>query len=196
MYGWTGNILRIDLNEKWVTEEKLDSDVARNYLGGRGLGIYFLSRELDPACDPLSPENILVLATGPLTGTRAPTAARAMVTTKSPLTGALTCSNTGGYFPAELKKSGIDLIIFQGCVPEPTYLWIENGQAELRSAVHIWGKTTHETDAALRAETHPSARIASRELSKIGKPSAVKRSHGTSYCAPRPATAAQSVAGG
>lgn len=142
MYGWTGNILRMDLNEKRITEEKLDSDVARNYLGGRGLGIYFLSRELDPACDPLSPENILVLATGPLTGTRAPTAARAMVTTKSPLTGALTCSNTGGYFPADLKKSGIDLIIFQGCAPEPTYLWIENGQAELRSAVHVWGKTT------------------------------------------------------
>jgi aldehyde:ferredoxin oxidoreductase len=134
--------------------------VARNYLGGRGLGIYFLSTELDPACTPLSPENMLILATGPLTGTRAPTAARAMVTTKSPLTNALTCSNTGGYFPAELKKSGIDLIIFQGCAPEPMYLWIENGQAELRPAGHIWGKTTHETDAALRAETHTNARIA------------------------------------
>ena len=160
MYGWTGNILRVDLSEQTVLQEKLDSKVARNYLGGRGLGIYFLSRELDPACNPLSPENILVLATGPLTGTRAPTAARAMVTTKSPLTNALTCSNTGGYFPAELKKSGIDLIIFQGCAPEPMYLWIKNGQAELRPAGHIWGKTTHETDAALRAETHTNARIA------------------------------------
>ena len=78
-----------------------------------------------------------------------------MVTTKSPLTGALTCSNTGGYFPAELKKAGIDLIIFQGRAPEPVYLWIDNGRAELRPAAHIWGKTTHETDAALRAETHP-----------------------------------------
>lgn len=161
MYGWTGNILRVDLNETKIIEEQLDFEVARNYLGGRGLGIYFLTRELDPTCDPLSPENILILATGPLTGTRAPTAARAMVTTKSPLTGALTCSNTGGYFPAELKKAGIDLIIFQGCAPEPIYLWIENGESELRPAVHLWGKTTHETDAALRAETHPKARIAS-----------------------------------
>jgi aldehyde:ferredoxin oxidoreductase len=85
-YGWTGNFLRVDLSQKKVIQEKLDSEVARNYLGGRGLGIYFLSTELDPACNPLSPENMLILATGPLTGTQAPTAARAMVTTKSPLT--------------------------------------------------------------------------------------------------------------
>jgi aldehyde:ferredoxin oxidoreductase len=161
MFGWTGNILRVDLSGQKVSEEKLDPTVARDYLGGRGLGIYYLSKELDPNCAPLSPENILVLATGPLTGTKAPTAARAMVTTKSPLTGALTCSNTGGYFPAELKKAGIDLIIFQGRAPEPVYLWIDNGRAELRPAAHIWGKTTHETDAALRAETHPKVRIAS-----------------------------------
>jgi aldehyde:ferredoxin oxidoreductase len=161
MFGWTGNILRVDLSGKKVSKEKLDPAVAREYLGGRGLGIYYLSKELDPTCNPLSPANILVLATGPLTGTRAPTAARAMVTTKSPLTGALTCSNTGGYFPAEIKKAGLDLLIFQGRAPEPVYLWIDNGRAELRSAAHIWGKTTHDTDAALRAETDPKVRIAS-----------------------------------
>lgn len=161
MYGWTGKILRVDLTTGRVTEESLDRKVAKDYLGGRGLGIFYLSKELDPACDPLSPENMMVIATGPLTGTRAPTAARAMVTTKSPQTGALTCSNTGGYFPAELKKAGVDGIILQGRSPEPVYLWIENGTPELRPAGHIWGKTTHETDAALRAETHEKARIAS-----------------------------------
>ncbi len=161
MHGWTGNILRIDLTRRQVIAQSLDAQVARDYLGGRGLGIYFLLNELDPMCDPLAPENIMVIATGPLTGTPAPTAARAMVNTKSPLTGALTCSNTGGYFPAELKKAGIDLLIIQGRAPQPVYLWIDAGKAVLRSATHLWGHTTHQTDAALRQETHIDARIAS-----------------------------------
>ena len=104
MYGWRGKILRVDLTTRELKEENLDMKAARNYIGGRGLGIYYLNKEVDPQCDPLSPENMMVLATGPLTGTSAPTAARYMVMTKGPLTGALTCSNSGGQFPQGIKK--------------------------------------------------------------------------------------------
>jgi aldehyde:ferredoxin oxidoreductase len=83
-----------------------------------------------------------------------------MVTTKSPLTGAITCSNSGGHFPAELKKAGWDMIVLEGRAAEPVYLWIDGARAELRPAGHLWGKTTHETDDALRAETHAQAKSA------------------------------------
>ena len=84
----------------------MDPQIAKAYIGGRGLGIYFMSKEVEPTCDPFSGANKLILATGPLTGTRAPTGARYMVMTQSPLTGALTCSNSGGHFPTELKRAG------------------------------------------------------------------------------------------
>lgn len=115
--------------------------MARDYIGGRGFGIFTMLAELDPNCDPLGPENILIMATGPLTGTRAPTGARYMVMTKSPLTGAITCSNSGGNFPAMLKKSGIDMIVFKGKASEPVCLWINAGSTQLRPAIHLWVKT-------------------------------------------------------
>ena len=160
MYGWCGRILRVDLSSGKITAEALDPGVARNYIGARGFGIYYLRREVDPACDPLGPHNKLVMAAGPLTGTPAPTGARYVVTTKSPLTGAITCSNSGGNFPAELKKSGHDAVIIEGASPKPVYLWIDGERAELRPAGHLWGKTTHATDDALRRETHETARTA------------------------------------
>lgn len=160
MYGWRGNVLRVDLTQGQVKQEPLDPQAARNYIGGRGLGIATMINELNPGCDPLKADNILIMATGPLTGTQAPTGARYMVMTKSPLTGAVTCSNSGGQFPAELKKAGIDMIIFEGKASQPLYLWIDQGRAELRPANHLWGKTTHETHDAVRDETHSDARVA------------------------------------
>lgn len=160
MYGWRGKILRVDLTKKTVAEESLDPGIAKKYIGGRGFGIHVLLEELDPLCDPLGPENLLVMAAGPLTGTKAPTGARYMVMTKSPLTGAVTCSNSGGQFPAALKRAGVDMIVFSGRADEPVYLWIEEARAELRPADHLWGKNTHETNDALRLETHPDARVA------------------------------------
>jgi len=106
MNGWTGKMLRVDLESGTIRDEILDPAVLKDYIGGRGLGIHYLNRELDPLCDPLSPENLLVMAAGPLTGTGAPTGARYMVMTKSPLTVAITCSNAGGRFPTELERSG------------------------------------------------------------------------------------------
>ena len=160
MYGWTGKILRVDLTAGICSHEALDPAIYKDYIGGRGLGIYFLNRELDPKCDPLSPENLLVMATGPLTGTGAPTGARYMVMTKSPLTGAITCSNSGGMFPTEMKRTGLDAIVISGQAKDPVYLWIDQGRAELRSAAHLWGKNTHETTDILVNETDARARVA------------------------------------
>ncbi|MBU0517301.1 MAG: aldehyde ferredoxin oxidoreductase family protein [Proteobacteria bacterium] len=160
MFGWQGRVLRVDLHRGEVREESLDPQVARDFIGGRGLGIYYLLKELDPKCDPLSPDNLLVMATGPLTGTTAPTGSRYMITTKSPLTGAITCANAGGFFPAALKKSGFDAVIFTGRSEKPVYLYIHGGRGELRPADHLWGKTTHETDTALKAETGPRVKTA------------------------------------
>ncbi len=160
MFGWKGKVLFVQLDTKTIKEADLDPKVAKDYIGGRGLGIYYLNKMLDPNCDPLSSENLLVMATGPLTGSGAPTGARYMVMTKSPLTGAITCSNSGGFFPTELKKSGYDAILFEGKSDRPVYLWIENGKAELRAAEHLWGKDTHKTTEMLLSETHTKAKVA------------------------------------
>jgi aldehyde:ferredoxin oxidoreductase len=158
--GYMGKILRVNLSAGDIRLEPLDPDRAKAFIGGRGLGISYLLDETDPLCDPLGPENKLIMMTGPLTGTRAPTGARYMVMTKSPLTGAVTCSNSGGEFPSMIKRAGIDGIIFEGMSPEPTYLWVTDDHAELRSAKHLWGKDTHETTDLLLAETHAKARVA------------------------------------
>jgi len=160
MNGWMGKILRVNLSNGKICEEALDPRVARDFLGGRGLSIYYLLKEVDPNCDSLGEDNKLIMTTGPLTGTKAPTGARYMVTTKSPLTNAISTSNSGGSFPAELKRSGYDVLIFEGAAAEPAYLWIHDGEAELRPAGHLWGKNTHETDDAIRSETDTKARTA------------------------------------
>ena len=160
MHGWMSKILQVDLTTETCTVEPLDSIVIKNYIGGRGLGIYYLNQKVDPKIDPLSPDNILVMATGPLTGTGAPTGARYMVMTKSPLTGAITCSNSGGLFPTELKRAGFDAIIISGRAEAPVYLWIDQGNADIREADHLWGKNTHETTDALLAETDAKAKVA------------------------------------
>ncbi len=158
--GYMGKILRVDLSGGTTRLEPLDMKKARDFVGGRGLGISYLLDEVDPQCDPLSEDNKLIMMTGPLTGTAAPTGARYMVMTKSPLTGAVTCSNSGGQFPAMLKRTGIDGIIFEGCSPEPVYLYVKEDGAELRRATHIWGKDTHETTELLLEETDHGAKVA------------------------------------
>jgi aldehyde:ferredoxin oxidoreductase len=160
MQDYTGKILRVNLTQNRITQETIDPDVKKKYIGGRGLGIYYLLKECDPTCDPLGEENPLIIAIGPLTGTGAPTGARYMVMTKSPLTGGITCSNTGGFLPTEMRRAGIEMIIFQGKSPEPVYLWVDNDHFELRPADHLWGKDTHKTNGMIREETHPKARVA------------------------------------
>ncbi|HMU94929.1 MAG TPA: aldehyde ferredoxin oxidoreductase family protein [Anaerolineales bacterium] len=160
MYGWHLKILRVNLTTHKVTTEDVDPKIARDYLGGRGWAIHYLYKEMDPMADPLSPENKLIFATGPLTATPAPTGNRYMVVTKSPLTGALAHSNSGGEFPTWMKRTGFDLYIFEGRSPEPVYLFVNEDQVEVRSAAHVWGKDTHETTDILKAETSEEARVA------------------------------------
>ncbi|NLG80339.1 MAG: aldehyde ferredoxin oxidoreductase family protein [Firmicutes bacterium] len=160
MYGWTGKILRVNLSARSVSVEDLCPEIAENYLGARGLGTKILYDELKPGVDPLGPDNKIIFATGPLTGTAATSAGRYNVVTKSPLTGFIAASNSGGYFPAELKYAGFDAIIVEGAADEPVYIWVHNGKAELRSAKHVWGKNTAETTDILVAETDPDAKVA------------------------------------
>ncbi len=160
MYGWHLRILRVNLTTKKVTKEDVDPKIARDYLGGRGWAIHYLYKEMDPMADALSPENMLIFATGPLTATPAPTGNRYMVVTKSPLTGALAHSNSGGEFPTWMKRTGFDMFIFEGKSPEPVYVLVNEDQVEVRSAAHVWGKDAHETTDILKAETSSEARVA------------------------------------
>ncbi len=158
-YGWIGQLLRVDLTSGSCAKEPLNMKWAAEYIGGRGLGTRYLYEEMDPSVDALAPENRLIFATGPLTGTYAPTGGRYMVICKSPLTDAVACSNSGGYWGPELKFAGYDMVILEGRSPRPVYLWINNDHAEIRDAAHVWGKNTEETEDTLRAETDPQARI-------------------------------------
>ena len=160
MYGWMGKILRVDLTAGVCSEEALNPAMAKNYIGGRGLGIFYLSQEVEADVDPFSPQNPIIMATGPLTGTGAPTGARYMVMTKSPLSGAITCSNSGGTFPTEFKRTGYDAIIFNGRSDKPVYLWLSQDGAELREADHLWGLDTHKTTEMLLAATNAKAKVA------------------------------------
>ncbi len=160
MYGWHGKILRINLTTGKVSTEEIDPKLARDYIGGRGWAIRYLTDEVDPKVDPLSPDNKLIFATGPLTATTAPTGNRYMVVTKSPLTGALAHSNSGGDFPTWMKRTGYDMFIFEGRAQSPVYVWVNEDQVEVRDAAHVWGRDVHETTDILLEETDPGAKVA------------------------------------
>ena len=165
---WAGKILRVNLTAGTVKSEPLNMDWAQAYLGSRGLGSKYLVEEIDPKVDPLSPGNKIIWATGPLTGTMASTGGRYTVITKSPLTGAIACSNSGGYWGAELKMAGWDMVIFEGKSAKPVYLYINDDQAELRDAAHLWGKSVWETEETLKKSLQdPLTRVSS--IGKAGE---------------------------
>jgi len=159
---WAGKILRVNLTAGTVTSEPLNREWARAYIGSRGLGSKYLINEVDPKVDPLSPDNKIIWSTGPLTGTMASTGGRYTVITKGPLTGAIACSNSGGYWGAELKMAGWDMIIFEGKSPKPVYLYINDDVAELRDATHLWGQTVWKTEEILKTSLQdPLVRVSS-----------------------------------
>lgn len=151
-YGYIGKILDVNLYTKQEVKKELDVEVARKFLGGLGLGSKILYDEVGPNVDPLSPDNIIIIATGPLTGTSAPTSGRTEIITKSPLTGIIGVGNFGGSFGVKLKRAGFDAVIIRNEGDRPVYLWIEDGHAELHNAEHLWGKDTWETADALKEE--------------------------------------------
>jgi aldehyde:ferredoxin oxidoreductase len=160
MFGWKGELLRVNLTDGTIRKEGLNTEDARNYLGGRGLGTKIMMDEVDPKVDPFSPENKLIFMTGPLTGTFASSAGRYEVIAKAPLTGTIGASNSGGHFGPELKYAGYDGIIFEGESDKPVYLYINDDDVQLRSAEHLWGKTVFDTTDELLKETQEDARVA------------------------------------
>jgi aldehyde:ferredoxin oxidoreductase len=158
---WTRKVLRVNLSNASVSEEPLNMQWANDYLGQRGLGTRYLVDEIDPACDALGPDNKFIMTTGPLTGTAASTGGRYSCVTKSPLTGTVACSNSGGHFGAELKFAGWDMVIIEGRAASPMYLNIEDGVATLLPADDLWGKSVWEADKMIRQKHQdPQVRIA------------------------------------
>ncbi len=158
---WANNVLRVDLTKGTTSNEPLNMEWARLYLGQRGLATKYLTEEIDPKCDALGPENKLIMTTGPLTGTMASTGGRYSVVTKSPLTGAVACSNSGGFIGAELKAAGYDMIIFEGKSPQPVYLYLENDKVEIVPAAEIWGQSVWTADEWLHKKYQdPLLRVA------------------------------------
>jgi aldehyde:ferredoxin oxidoreductase len=160
--GWAKKILRVNLTTGTVKSEPLNMEWADKYLGSRGLATKYLVEEIDPKVDPLSPDNKMIMATGPLTGTMASTGGRYTVITKGALTNAIACSNSGGFFGNELKNAGWDMIIFEGKAPKPVYLLVQNGDAKLLPADDIWGTSCWHTEEWIKAKHgDPQLRVSS-----------------------------------
>jgi len=150
--GYTGNILRVNLSKNSTSVESLDELTLRRYLGGAGLVGYYLWTELKQGVDPLSPDNKLIFATGPVTGLNIAGASRVCIGAKSPLTGGIAKAEVGEFWPAWLKRAGFDAVIVEGKAEKPVYLWINNGEVQIKDATHLWGKNTKETQDTIKSE--------------------------------------------
>ncbi len=149
---FTGKILHVDLSDQKIWHEEPEPAFYRKLIGGRGFILHYLLTEMEPGADPLGPENVLVFASGLLTGTVLPGAGRHAVGAKSPLTGVLASSEAGGWWGQELKKSGFDAVVISGKAADPMYLSIIDGVVGLHRADHLWGKLTAETESTIRQE--------------------------------------------
>ncbi len=159
--GYTGKVLRVDLTDGRIWIEEPSESFYRRYLGGMGFVGYYLLREVPVGADPLGPDNRLIFATGAITGHPVAGSGRSHMGAKSPLTGGFGEADVGGFFGAEFKHAGYDAIVLQGQAPSPVYLWIHDGEAELRPADHLWGTTTLDCQRAIQSEVgDPRARVA------------------------------------
>jgi len=158
--GYIGKLLRVNLDSGKITKEPLNEKNAHDYVGARGLGTKYFCDECDPRCDALGHDNKLIFMTGPLTGTFATSSGRYNVICKSPLTGTIEASNSGGHFAPELKYAGYDGIIFEGVSEKPVYLYINDDVVELRDASSIWGSDVFEATDALYAACGENFRVA------------------------------------
>jgi len=151
-FGYTGKILRVNLTGDKIQVETPDEKFYRRYFGGRALIAYYLLKETEPKIDALSPANKLIFATGILTGAPFSGSGRNSVGAKSPLTGAYGDAEVGGFWGAELKHAGFDAVIVEGKAKRPVYLWIHDGQAEIRDAKDLWGKEIDKSQELIRQE--------------------------------------------
>jgi len=151
-HSYNGKTARVNLKYGKISVEEKDEDFYRMYLGGRGIALYYLLKEMRPGVDPLGPDNKLVFSTSVVTGIAVPGLSRYTVAAKSPLTGAYGESEAGGYWGPELKFAGFDAVVIEGKSEDPVYLWVHDGDLEIRDASQIWGKTTGETQSVMREE--------------------------------------------
>ncbi|MCF8369563.1 MAG: aldehyde ferredoxin oxidoreductase family protein [Bacteroidales bacterium] len=159
--GYFGKLLRVNLTNHTYKSEDLPEQILIDYIGGRGLGSKILYDEVPPKSDALGPHNILLFLTGPLTGIPAPTTSRFSVVSKSPLTGTVGGSSSGGHFGINLKSTGYDVLLVEGISDNPCYLNITDQKVEIKDASHLWGKNTDETTELILIETSPTAGVAS-----------------------------------
>lgn len=155
-----GKVKEVNLSTGKVKSYELPEKMVKDFIGGKGIGAKILYDELAPHVDPLSPENILIFAPGPLTGTSAPTSGRWAVITKSPHTGVFLDCQVGGHFGAALRRAGVDILVVKGKAEKPVYLYIEGGEVQILDATHLWGKTIFETEDELK-KVHPGSKIGS-----------------------------------
>ena len=150
--GTWGKLLHVDLTEgkHWVEEPS--DDLYLKLAGGRGLVAYLLLRDMPAGADPLGPDNLLIFAPGPLQGSNLPGSGRHGVGGKSPLTGAIASAEAGGWWGHEFKRAGFDALIVHGKSEKPVYLWIQDGEVEIRDAAHLWGKDTADVEWAIQEE--------------------------------------------
>ena len=151
-YGYNGRILHVDLTREKLKVEEPDETFYRKYLGGSGMGAYYLLKHTPPCADPLGPENTLSLMLGPVTGAPISGQSRVAAVAKSPLSGLADESAAGGFWPAELKFAGFDGLVIHGRAERPVYLWVHDGEPELRDAAHLWGKFTADVEDGIREE--------------------------------------------
>ena len=150
--GFTGKVLRVDLTSGKVSVEALNWEWAEKYIGGRGLAARYAWQEIKPKCDPLGPDNVLMIWTGPVQGTMVPLNGRYLFATKSPTAGGYLDSYVGGHLAPELKWAGFDGVIIMGKSPKPVYLFINDGEGEIRDASKIWGKRVEEAQKIIRSD--------------------------------------------
>ncbi|MFX1254626.1 MAG: aldehyde ferredoxin oxidoreductase family protein [Promethearchaeota archaeon] len=165
---WKKRIAYIDLTTGKITTKSIPKSIRTQFLGGRGINMYLLYNHLAPGIDPLSPDNVLLIGTGLLTGIPALGAGRCDIAAKSPITGAIGDSNIGGFFAPELRMAGFDHLVITGKAEKPVYLWIHDGEIEIRDASHLWGKDTFETQTLIRAD-HEDEEIKSLVISVAGE---------------------------
>lgn len=158
-YGYNGRILHVDLTSGALTVEEPDDAFYRRYLGGSAMGMHYILRDMPKGADPLGPENVLTLMAGVTTGAPISGQSRLNANAKSPISGGIGDSQSGGFFPAELKFAGFDGIVIKGKSPKPVYLAIVEGKAELRDAAHLLGRKTGEVDDLLHSEVDKKAEI-------------------------------------
>ncbi|MEM2104218.1 MAG: aldehyde ferredoxin oxidoreductase family protein [Candidatus Bathyarchaeia archaeon] len=187
MFGYAGRILRADLSNNKIRYESLQEDFVKNFIGGTGFCTSILYNEVPPDTPALSPENKLVFAVGPLTGTIIPGSSRYVVASKSPLTGLWGEADCGGFWAPELKYAGFDAVVVEGCSKTPVYLWIYNGEAEIRDASHLWGMEVLETEKTLKKELRSWGDVQVVSIGPAGenlvKMAAIGTNHGHNWAA-------------